>query len=189
MIKLNNDTILYESDIEVALQEFAENNNLEITELNQVKWNGALMYAHDKLFIDADALKKVDFKYNDYDVELIAQVLKVYIQLCFTYDKVPTQWGFENLTGVSDDIIRLWRGGDKKHSLIYQMLMQAKEESLQSKLIDAKTSPVGLIATLNHHFGWSSPYVSNESQKESKRISRGEVREQLTMSDLPQLPE
>ena len=54
-----------------------------------------------------------------------------------------------------------------------------REESLSNKLADGKQNPVGVIAMLNRHYGWSSPYVSDSSKS----------RKTLTDAELPRLGE
>jgi hypothetical protein len=52
-----------------------------------------------------------------------------------------------------------------------------REESLSNKLADGKQNPVGVIAMLNRHYGWSSPYVSDANRNKSS----------LTAAELPKL--
>lgn len=52
-----------------------------------------------------------------------------------------------------------------------------REESLSNKLADGKQNPVGVIAMLNRHYGWSSPYTSDANR--TKRVQSD--------ADLPKL--
>ena len=60
---------------------------------------------------------------------------------------------------------------------IYKKLNQEREESLSNKLADGKQNPVGVIAMLNRHYGWSSPYTSDANRNRSS----------LTAAELPKL--
>ena len=55
--------------------------------------------------------------------------------------------------------------------------MQEREESLSNKLADGKQNPVGVIAMLNRHYGWASPYTSDSNRQ----------KQSLTAAELPQL--
>ena len=52
-----------------------------------------------------------------------------------------------------------------------------REESLSNKLADGKQNPVGVIAMLNRHYGWASPYTSDSNKQKSS----------LTAAELPKL--
>ena len=64
-----------------------------------------------------------------------------------------------------------------KSSVIYKKLTQEREESLANKLADGKQNPVGVIAMLNRHYGWASPYTSDSNRQ----------KQSLTAAELPQL--
>ena len=55
--------------------------------------------------------------------------------------------------------------------------MAEREESLSNKLADGKQNPVGVIAMLNRHYGWASPYTADANKN----------RRALADSELPKL--
>ena len=56
-------------------------------------------------------------------------------------------------------------------------LSQMREESLSNKLVDGKQNPVGVIACLNRHYNWSSPFTADANRNKSS----------LTAAELPKL--
>ena len=48
---------------------------------------------------------------------------------------------------------------------------------MSNKLADGKQNPVGVIAMLNRHYGWASPYTSDSNKN----------RQSLTAAELPKL--
>lgn len=52
-----------------------------------------------------------------------------------------------------------------------------REESLSNKLVDGKQNPVGVIACLNRHYNWNSPFVADANRQ--KRVG--------TDAELPKL--
>jgi hypothetical protein len=89
--------------------------------------------------------------------------------------------GYSKLIGISNEIISMWGNDNNKLSSksfeIYKKLSQEREESLSNKLADGKQNPVGVIAMLNRHYGWSSPYTSDANRNKSS----------LTAAELPKL--
>jgi hypothetical protein len=54
---------------------------------------------------------------------------------------------------------------------IYKKLSSMREESLSNKLADGKQNPVGVIAMLNRHYGWASPYTSDSNKNRQRGFS------------------
>ena len=119
--------------------------------------------------------------YNMYDYEIVNKVLDYYIYLCQIYSKEISVIGFENLTGITQETIYTWGENSNKLSQacseIYKKLIKMREESLSNKLADGKQNPVGVIAMLNRHYGWASPYTAD--------ANRG--KKALQSAELPQL--
>ena len=99
------------------------------------------------------------------------------------YNKEISSMGYSKLIGISNEIISMWGNDNNKNKLsskgfeIYKKLNQEREESLSNKLADGKQNPVGVIAMLNRHYGWSSPYTSDANRNRSS----------LTAAELPKL--
>ena len=89
--------------------------------------------------------------------------------------------GYSKLIGISNEIISMWGTNSNKLSSksfeIYKKLNEEREESLSNKLVDGNKNPVGIIACLNRHYGWSSPYTSDANRQ----------KQSLTAAELPKL--
>ena len=57
---------------------------------------------------------------------------------------------------------------------IYKKLHTERQESLSNKLADGKQNPVGVIAILNRHYGWASPYTA-DSNRHKKALDAAEL--------------
>ena len=62
---------------------------------------------------------------------------------------------------------------------IYKKLVDVRLESLSGKLATGKQNPVGVIAILNHFYGWNSPYAPDANRH----------RTALSAAELPRLNE
>ena len=86
--------------------------------------------------------------------------------------------GFITLTGIDESVIYDWGNGSTKLSptsaKIYKKLSHYREESLANKLADGKQNPVGVIAMLNRHYGWASPYTA-DARKQQGALSASEL--------------
>ena len=186
---------IYENDLLFYLNEFCEVNAIEdIKKESQSVWNSALYYIQKKLF-DSNYFKSKDnyntnnkiFKesnYNSYDFNLVMYVLDIYIyDMCMKYDKEVSISGFSKLTGIDYSTICIWNSRKDNDELsyqrfkVYQKLHDEREESLCNKLITGGKNQVGIIAILNRHYGYASPYTAD---------SKKQV-EQKTAAELPRL--
>jgi hypothetical protein len=113
-----------------------------------------------------------------YNYDIVNQVLDYYIYLCSVYNKEISIVGFSKLTGIDTDTINEWGNNNNKlsqsSSVIYKKLNQMREESLSNKLADGKQNPVGVIAMLNRHYGWASPYTA-DSNRQKQTLSASEL--------------
>jgi hypothetical protein len=95
------------------------------------------------------------------------------------YNKEVSILGFTTLTGIDESIIYDWGNNSTKlstsSSKIYKKLSKMREESLSNKLADGKQNPVGVIAMLNRHYGWSSPYTSDANRKGKAALGNAEL--------------
>lgn len=182
---------VFENDIEYYLEEFREKQNIEdFRSVPQSVWNGALRYVYKHVFKNNNILKQsnnttaysnIPSNHNMYNYEVIDDILNMYLDYCMYYNKEVSILGFSNLTGIDNETINVWGdNGNKLSSLpfgIYKKLVQYREESLSNKLADGKQNPVGVIAMLNRHYGWASPYTADSRKQASA----------LTAADLPKL--
>lgn len=191
-VKATDATIdVFENDIDLYLHMFQEEQNIEdLRTVPQSVWNACLMYIQRRVFSDKSILKSsnihnsnsiMDSNYNMYDYDLLYNILEYYIYLCNIYNKEVSSMGYSKLIGISNEIISMWGNDSNKLSSrsfeIYKRLNQEREESLSNKLADGKQNPVGVIAMLNRHYGWASPYTSDSNKN----------RQSLTAAELPKL--
>lgn len=183
---------VYENDIEVYLDQFMIDNNIEdLRSASQSVWNACLMYICRYVFKGTDKLKSRELHeqqgftglstFGAYDYEKVNSVCDYYIYLCTLYDKEISQIGFSNLTAISLDTLNQWGNENVKSSKtsteIYKKLVKFREESLSNKLATGNKNPVGILAILNRHYQWNLPGVSRENNQ----------RQSLTAADLPRL--
>ena len=183
---------IYENDIELYIDQFMlENNIQDMRAVPQSVWNGALMYINRHVFRNKDVLKSNDIyninnndiptNFNSYNYDLVNKVLDYYIYLCQVNNKEVSIIGFSNLTNIDTDTINEWGNDRVKLSstttVIYKKLHKMREESLSNKLADGKQNPVGVIAMLNRHYGWASPYTADSNRQKGS----------LTAAELPKL--
>jgi hypothetical protein len=184
---------IYDSEIEACLDSFcAEKGITNISKESQSIWNAALMYIKKIVFPDVKQLKSNTlFKNgigamsncNAYNYELVDHICDIYIYLSLMNDKEVSINGFSYLTGISRDTIEEWGHNNKKLSNkafpIYKKLVDTRLESLSGKLATGKQNPVGVIAILNHFYGWNSPYAPDANRH----------RTALSAAELPRLNE
>lgn len=183
---------VYENDIEMYLEQFMIDNNIEdLRSASQSVWNACLMYICRYVFKGTTKLKSRQLNkqegfaglstHNAYDYESINRLCDYYIYLCTLYDKEISIIGFSNLTGINPDTFYDWGNGSVKLSTvsceIYKKLVRFREESLSNKLATGNKNPVGILAILNRHYQWNLPGVSRENNQ----------RQSLTAADLPRL--
>ncbi len=183
---------VYENDIDIYLHEFIEIQGIEdMRKEPQSVWNACLMYIQRHVFSDRDNLRlkttiqnsnsNIPSNYNSYDYELINSILDYYIYLCNLYNKECSINGFSKLLNININTIMEWgnnyNNSNKLSSLsmeIYKKLHTERQESLSNKLADGKQNPVGVIAILNRHYGWASPYTA-DSNRQKKALDATEL--------------
>lgn len=183
---------VFENDMQLYLTMFCEENGIEdMRKESQSVWNSALMYIKRHVFSTTSILKShnniinsnnsINSNYNAYNYELVNSVCDYYIYLCMLNDKEVSAIGFSLLTGIDRYTLATWRDeGTKLSTLssdIGKKISDFREESLSNKLATGKQNPVGVIAMLNRHYGWASPYTSDSNRQ--KRA--------LTDAELPRL--
>lgn len=183
---------VFENDIDLYLHQFQHEQEIEdLRAVPQSVWNAALMYIRRHAFSNRDLLKQsnniynsnsiMDSTYNMYNYDTVNSILDYYIYICNLYNKEVSIVGFSKLTGIDDETINTWGNDNNKLSSksfgIYKKIITSREESLSNKLADGKQNPVGVIAMLNRHYGWASPYTSDSNRQ----------KQSLPAAELPQL--
>lgn len=190
---------VFENDIDLYLQDFADRDGIEdYKQVGQSIWNSALRHVYTNVFKPNKSILKshknvnipgnnIPSNCNAYNYELLNDIVDYYIyNMCMRYNKEVSILGFSTLTGIDQEVIHSWNidnnygSGNKLSSLgykIYKKLSEMREESLSNKLADGKQNPVGVIAMLNRHYGWASPYTSDSNKN----------RQSLTAAELPKL--
>lgn len=132
-----------------------------------------------------------------YNYDLLLEIADYYIyNMCMVNNKEVSILGYITLTGIDESIVYDWGNNSNKLSTtaskIYKKLSQMREESLSNKLADGRQNPVGVIAMLNRHYGWASPYTA-DSRKQANSLTleelRGRVAELGTGKAVGLLPE
>lgn len=185
---------IFENDIELYLQDFADRDGIEdYKQVGQSIWNSALRHVYANVFKPNKYMLKshnninipgnnIPSNCNAYNYELLNDIVDYYIyNMCMRYNKEVSILGFSTLTGIDNETINIWGNDNGKLSSsafgIYKKLSSMREESLSNKLADGKQNPVGVIAMLNRHYGWASPYTSDSNKN----------RQSLTAAELPKL--
>ena len=149
-----------------------------INDSSQNRFSAALIFVCNTVFQNRKRLKYQAYKhltpnYNnqstEYDIDIIQAILDIYIFLCHKYDKDISVYGFHCLTDIDIETIYNWyreyKNGNvnsyisaevsRKRFEISKRLIQGREESLTGMLTGSKRNPVGIIAALNHLYGWA----------------------------------
>ena len=91
------------------------------------------------------------------------------------YDKECTVMGFSYLSGINTETLYAWHSGNGKYkasaqrSDVVKKLTIERENSLSDKLHGGKCNPVGVLAILNHFYGWSG--VGNMQEDKQKQTA------------------
>jgi len=146
-------------------------------------FNGLLRYIYEDVFMPKYHLKRDNrtksiIDYNNIDI--LENVLELYLYLCDVYCKASSIQGFTTFTGIDESMIYDWNNGvyrelNPRYKAIYKRLDRERERSLSDILISGKRQPIGIIAVLNREKGWNLP----GSTKEVKHVASSETPEQI----------
>lgn len=140
----------------------------------QSQFNIALMYIRDKYIsmLDIKSNNVFDgYSYNKLD-ELV-KVYSIYIALCQKYNKHICQYGFECISGISQDTLERWlvdKKASRTHKDIAKNIKRLDEETLADFITDGKRNPVGVLAVLNNRHGWSDKRITHISEKPTENL-------------------
>ena len=199
---------VFENDIDFYLHQFQDEQGIDdLRTVPQSVWNGALRYVYSHVFKPNPNILKCHDNYNInnnnipsncnmYNYDLLLEIADYYIySMCMVNNKEVSILGFITLTGIDESIVYDWGHNVNKLSStatkIYKKLSQMREESLSNKLADGKQNPVGVIAMLNRHYGWASPYTS-DANKAKTALSAAELPklgQEMRPIEIPQKPD
>lgn len=177
-----DDNLVYENeticDLNRTLSAYCESRGItDMKKESQSVWNAALMFIRSVLYPTKDSLKSHELRQsgatvsnnNSYDYEKVNELLQGYVFICFDNDKEISQKGFCLLTGINIDTLNSWERGENKinksTSEITQKLKEFRQECLENKLTSGRQNPVGILAILNHHYGWNMPNTREQNNK------------------------
>ena len=189
---------IYNDKIDESIQDFIIERNIDdLSKESQNIWNACLIYTQRRLFADNSILKMDTGNRNYYDPEKVNVICDLYIYYCLMYDKEINITGFCYLTGIHKDIIYQWSNYIKdidnnsiiynkrrdnsnvklstEHYDLFKKLSEGRESSLSAMLTSGRKNPVGIIAILNHFYGWSSPYVSEANKGLQDKRTAAEI--------------
>ena len=162
------------NEINDSIIEFCQNQNIDdLSKTSQSVFSAMLIYCRNKVFPVKDRLKVKKNINNAYNIILCNALADFYIYTCKLYDKEITLTGFEYLTGIDANTVYDWSNGRTQASAggagIYKKISGEREKSLSDKLQSGRCNPVGVLAILNHFYGWSG--VGNMTEDRQKQAA------------------
>ena len=188
-----NDMTIYENDIQLYMQEYLDKYGIDnMQDASQSQWNGFLMYLNKHIIKNLNIKSEPIIELsnngrsncNMYNYDVLNELLyNTYVPLCMAYSKEISIHGFAFLIGCSFEQISRWKN-DAPNSASYQLfenVYKLRESSLTDKLVTGKQNPVGVIAILNHHYGYNGAgTVQTASQN---KLSLNDIRAALSVKD------
>jgi len=139
----------------------------------QSQFNIALMYIKDKYIHLLDIKDNNIFDgYSYNNTRELISIYNIYVYLCQKYNKHICQYGFECLSGISQDTLERWltdKKASRTHKDIAKNIKRLDEETLADFITDGRRNPVGVLAVLNNRHGWSDKrtVITHERPTES----------------------
>jgi len=192
---LPDDLETLEKRMEQAINDFCLQYDIEsLKTASQNTFSACMYYVYRRVFKPSDSLRYNRKSVIDYnDIDLLSGLCEWFIFLCQVNDKVANIGDYCKLLGIKSETIRLWKveynnNGDKvsyKKFAIFKRLFDAKEDTLENTLLSNKNS-IGVLAILNHRYGWNMPHVSREEA--TPKLTRNELLQGLdALPDKPVL--
>lgn len=186
---------VYINRIDSAVDEFCMRYNISsLKDESQNVFSACMYFIYRQVFKPSSTTRYNTKSVLDYnDIDLLADLCTWYIFFCQINNKIPCLGDYCKCFGISDELIRLWKiehseNGDKvtlKKFGIFKRLFDEKEHALENTLLSAKgNASIGVLAILNHRYGWNMPHVSREEVK--PRLTRNELLQGLDA--LPEKP-
>jgi hypothetical protein len=141
-----------------------------IDKISQTQFNACLEYINSEYISREYDLRTDSRRYNEYDIDKLGVLYMVYERLCALYDKAITMYAFSFFCGV--DYLTLYtfakegsyygRKATPETMALIKRLQSGHEATLRDKLTSGKSNPVGVIALLNHDYGYATQTVRHE---------------------------
>lgn len=152
------------SELDRILQE----NNLDnFKELSQNEFTGYLMdlgnfIKHGNYIYKNDYDKITSKPIKSYNYDNINIIYNIYIKLCMVNNKVVNILGLISIMGVSYETYDKWMNEPNLGSMDFiKRFKRDYEQTHESKLNDKGVNAVGVLAVLNHRFGWDDSKNQN----------------------------
>lgn len=158
------------NEILQCFDDFCMDQNIDnIRDISQSVYGGMLLYTQNRLFKNTDRLKVKNNINNAYDTDLLSYIADFYIYHTKVFDKECSLYGFQYLTGIDNSTFFEWdKKASSRGSDIVKNIRAQRENSLSEKLQNGK-NPVGVLAILNHFYGWSG--VGNMQEDKQKQAA------------------
>ena len=112
-----SDNIIYENEIISYLDTFCKDKGIsDLKKESQGVWNACMRYIGTNYFKNGSTFNKLikpNTQCNSYDLVQVERVFNIYIDLCFTYDKEISLYGFSFFTGIDKSTLYDW--GNEAH--------------------------------------------------------------------------
>lgn len=188
-----NDMTIYENNIQLYMQEYLDKYGIDnMQDASQSQWNGFLMYLNKHIIKNLNIKEKpiltpnnsIVTNHNKYNYDVLYMIMNnTYIPLCLAYSKEISVMGFSFLIGCTSEDIKLWGDNEPTSASfkIYKTLYNLREESLTNKLVTGKQNPVGVIAMLNHHYGYNG--AGTVQTVANNKLSLNDIKAVLSVKD------
>lgn len=191
IIAKNCDIEIYENDIERALVEACERENIDdLLHVGQRQWKAVMRTVGLILFPDTKVLRDKQYillegnsiptNNNRFDYNIINKLCDYYMYISDRYNKLISAEAFSLFINTPRDTIGSWKDNDNKLSNlsfhIYKKLVDNRLDCIKDNSYD-NGNVTGTMFVGNVEYGLNLPGVSRETSK--KQV--------LTAADLPQL--
>lgn len=186
MLDLDENTIIYNSDIDRCIHIFFENESEEdIRNETQSRWLACMMYIYNSLYKTKKRYKndtsksKIDIN----DLDTIEKLLFEYYYICLLYNKEISLFSFSVMTGLPrTELIDKYGNRATLHTLdIIKTTNEYRHESLKSLLLQGGKTQFGATVILNHDYDYNLP-GSNRDVVERRKLNKSDIAEQLGIS-------
>lgn len=168
---LTDGTEVFESDFDFLIAEACEKYEIsDLTAEGQRRFKAVLSYIGRHMFGDRENLKESEIRnhHKKYDDNTIWDLYIYYIDLCYRYNKLVSETGFELLLNIPVGTIHSnWnyvKGIDKPNRRIYTIqkdIYKRREETLKDHAADNKNI-MGTFQVGRLEYGWDMPHTRND---------------------------